>query len=469
MCLTAVDQSAPEALEESQRVEELARRLGDREMLLRNYMVLVPWWQASAEYATINRILVEARTEAEALGDAWTLQLITTYEATTRIWQGMLSEGLAQIRMSYEASGLPLGASLSDLPPMRSVELMALAAPRAAAALGCWLCGHATEALADRRRCAPLHDRAAGPASPGRRGGDLGHHGAARRRAGGRHQVGRRGVTRRRRGQHDDSGGNGPGHSSGGRARASKSRSCRARSCAPTSRCCWPTTRGWRPTGRSPLLGEALETSRTTGERFCEAEILRVRAGRLHHAGRTDSAVDDLREAVELARVQGAKMLELRALTDWARLEGSPDSVRAESAVVHRGRRRRRAEPESRRSEKVWSDVTRDRLERRLPGQPAHAGRPRCRRRRRRAVRRNGGRVVGLPGAGGPAQRGDRSGAGRLPRRPRTTRPPWVDPELVAAGQERFARWGSHVFTAPVRGGPSVGVRLLARRPGPRA
>jgi hypothetical protein len=26
--------------------------------------------------------------------------------------------------------------------------------------------------------------------------------------------------------------------------------------------------------------------------------------------------------------------------------------------------------------------------------------------------------------------------------------PPWMDPELVAAGQERFARWGSHVFTA---------------------
>jgi hypothetical protein len=26
--------------------------------------------------------------------------------------------------------------------------------------------------------------------------------------------------------------------------------------------------------------------------------------------------------------------------------------------------------------------------------------------------------------------------------------PPWMDPDLVAAGQERFARWGSHVFTA---------------------
>jgi hypothetical protein len=26
--------------------------------------------------------------------------------------------------------------------------------------------------------------------------------------------------------------------------------------------------------------------------------------------------------------------------------------------------------------------------------------------------------------------------------------PPWTNPDLVAAGQERFARWGSHVFTA---------------------
>ena len=26
--------------------------------------------------------------------------------------------------------------------------------------------------------------------------------------------------------------------------------------------------------------------------------------------------------------------------------------------------------------------------------------------------------------------------------------PPWMDPDLVAAGQERFARWGAHVFTA---------------------
>ena len=146
LCLTAVDQSAPDALVESRRVEELARRLGNKEILLRNYLVLIPWWQASADYATVNRILHEARAEAEVLGDNWTLGLIDTYEGTTRVWQGMLTDGLAQFRESYASSGFPLDASLRDLPPMPSVELMALAAPRVATALACWLTGRTAEA-----------------------------------------------------------------------------------------------------------------------------------------------------------------------------------------------------------------------------------------------------------------------------------------------------------------------------------
>ena len=80
------------------------------------------------------------------LGDHWTLGLIDTYEGTTRVWQGMLTDGLAQLRSSYESSGFPLEASLRDLPPMPSVELMALAAPRVATALACWLTGKTTEA-----------------------------------------------------------------------------------------------------------------------------------------------------------------------------------------------------------------------------------------------------------------------------------------------------------------------------------
>jgi predicted deacylase len=47
-------------------------------------------------------------------------------------------------------------------------------------------------------------------------------------------------------------------------------------------------------------------------------------------AGRYEDADHDYAEAVALARARGVRMLELRALTDWARLPGSLDRVRDE-------------------------------------------------------------------------------------------------------------------------------------------
>jgi hypothetical protein len=331
MCLTAVDQSAPEALEESRRVEELARRLGDRETLLRNYLVLIPWWQASAEYRTINAILAAARREAVQLDDRWTLQLITTYEATTRIWQGMIREGLQQMRTSYAESGLPLERSLRDLPPMRSVELMALAAPRIATALGCWLRGLPTEAWRianDVLQC------------------------TTERRVPQAFAVAA--VTASIMAQLD-----------GDRDVVLRLSSEALHSADEV------TTRQWKQWARSlqwwagegleepelpgpllrpyfqllaaddtrvdderaiALLTAALETSKATGERFCEPEILRVRGDRRAGADPV-AAAEDYRAAVELARQQGAKVLELRALTSWARQSPTPESVRDDLAA----------------------------------------------------------------------------------------------------------------------------------------
>jgi class 3 adenylate cyclase len=331
MCLTAVDQSAPEALEESRRVEELARRLGDREILLRNYIILIPWWQASAEYRTINGILTEARKEAVELKDTWSLQLITTYEATTRIWQGMIREGLEQIRTSYAASGLPLERSLQDLPPMRSVELMALAAPRIATALACWLRGRSTEAW---------------------RIADDVLHCTTDRRVPQAQAVAA--VTAAIIAQLE-----------GDRAVVLKLSSEALHVADEVS------TRQWKQWARSlqwwagegvdepeipgpllrpyfqmliaddervedvraiALLTAAIETSNATGERFCEAEILRLRADRRARAGSPEAALD-YRAAIDLARQQGAKMLELRALTSWARDPTAPDHVRKDLAA----------------------------------------------------------------------------------------------------------------------------------------
>jgi hypothetical protein len=330
--LTAVDQSTPDALEESRRVEELARRLGNREILLRNYMVLIPWWQASADYTTINWILREARSEAETLGDDWTLGLIDTYEGTTRVWQGMLTEGLAQLRGSYEKSGFPLEASLRDLPPMPSVELMALAAPRVAAALACWLTGKTAEGwriAEDVLRCTTERDVPQARAVAA--------------------------VTVAIMAQLD-----------GDRETVVELAGDAVRAADEV------TTRQWQQWARSlqwwagegrqepelpgpllrpyfemlladdvlasverarALLQDAIETARTTGERFCEAEILRLRAGVLRRDRQVELAGPEYEEAARVARSQGAHMLELRALTDWVGLPGVPDHVRADLEI----------------------------------------------------------------------------------------------------------------------------------------
>ena len=329
MCLTAVDQSAPEALEESRRVEELARRLGDHEILLRNYMILVPWWQASAEYETVNAVLDKARKEAEGLGDDWTLQLISMYEAATRIWQGKLRQGVEQITAAYEAIGFPLDETFRELPAMRSVELIAFAAPRIATALACWLCGRTGQAwqiandvlLGTTERRVPQAQAVAA-------------------------------VTAAIIAQLD-----------GERETVIKLASEALHVADEVS------TRQWRQWAESlqwwagegievpdvpgpllgpyfqmlladdvhvaddraiGLLGDALETCRVTGERFCEAEILRVRAGRLLRSGAEDSAARDFGAAVAIAREQGAALLELKALTDWARTPGAPEGVHTE-------------------------------------------------------------------------------------------------------------------------------------------
>lgn len=328
LCLAAVDQSAPEALEEARRVEELAHRLGDRETLLRNYMILVPWWQANAAYHEVNKLLAAARSEATQLNDEWTLQLVESYEATTRIWQGMIREGLEQARASYADSGLPLTGSLRDLPPMRSVELMALAAPRAATALGCWLSGRSTEAwqiandvlLSTTERRVPQAQAVAA-------------------------------VTAAIMAQLD------------GEREVVLKLSSEALHVADEV-----STRQWKQWARSlqwwagegitepeipgpllwpyfqmlaaddarvederaiAMLTTAVEAARRTGERFCEAEILRVRGGR-KRANDPIGAADDYRAAVELAREQGATALELRALTGWARQPSAPKRLRDE-------------------------------------------------------------------------------------------------------------------------------------------
>jgi class 3 adenylate cyclase len=329
ICLTAVDQSHPDALSESQRIEELATVLEDRPALLRSYMVLVPWWQASAEYKTINDILARARQEAEALGDQWFLMVISMFESTIGFWQGNVAEGLERMRTSYAESGFPLEESVASLPAMQSVEFITLCGPRVATALACWLHGDVAE---------------------GWRVADDVLHEARERNV--PQAIAVVAVTAALMAQMD-----------GDRALVAKL--C-TEACNVADEV---STRQWRQWARSllwwagegleepevpgpllrpyflmllaeerhapralALLDEALDTARATGERFCEPEILRARAVLRAKDGELESAAAGYQDAVELAREQGSRMLELKALTDWVRLPGAPDQARSDLA-----------------------------------------------------------------------------------------------------------------------------------------
>ena len=196
----------------------------------------------------------------------------------------MLDLGLAQIRASYEASGLPLDASLHDLPPMRSVELMALAAPRVASALACWLCGHADEArrIADdvlrntTERKVPQAQAVAAVTSAIMAQLD-GERELVLELAGEALQVADEVSTRQWR-------------------QWARSLQWWAGEGIEEPELPGPLLQPYfqmlladdprlEADGAVGLLTEALETCRATGERFCEAEILRVRAHRQNEAG----------------------------------------------------------------------------------------------------------------------------------------------------------------------------------------
>ncbi len=89
-------------------------------------------------------------------------------------------------------------------------------------------------------------------------------------------------------------------------------------------------------------LEEAKRLIQSTGERICEAEVHRL-VGEVLRARGADSAETadaSFREAVEIARLQGAKSLELRALIGRARLcksQGRRDEIRGLLGPLYNG------------------------------------------------------------------------------------------------------------------------------------
>ncbi len=72
-------------------------------------------------------------------------------------------------------------------------------------------------------------------------------------------------------------------------------------------------------------LAEAAQIIKTTGERYHEAELHRLRGDLLNATGDPSAAERSYHQALEVARRQSAKLLELRASISLARLWCSQD------------------------------------------------------------------------------------------------------------------------------------------------
>jgi class 3 adenylate cyclase len=336
MCLTAVDQSSPEAIVEGMRTQELARRAGDQRALLRSFLVLLPWWQANADYRTIDVVLPEALQLAAELGDSWAEQTLAQYAGAVRIWQGRAVEGVALLEASFSAAGLPFEASLTTVPPQGlPVADIVLASTRIAAALGCWLTGRVADAHRirdDTRRFSAERSvpqaqavTAATAAIIAQLDGDRE---LVARLTAETAEVGDEVTTRQWQqwasvlrwwsGElHEQPEVPGP-------------------LLQPYFLMLMADHEGVTAERSLLLLDEALQTVRATGEQFCEAEIFRLRAAVLHRSGDQEAAGAALDEAIAIARAQGAPVLELRALTDRMSLPGAGADVRdlLEAAVA---------------------------------------------------------------------------------------------------------------------------------------
>jgi class 3 adenylate cyclase len=330
MCLTAVDQAQPAVMEEGMKVQELARRLGDRETLLMSLLVLLPWWQANGDFASADVAMPEAMELAVESQNGWAEQVLAQFAGANWVWQGKVAEGVAMMESSFEASGLPLVEDLPLLPTLSAaVAEIVLASTRILAALGCWLMGRVTDGHHIRADTIRFTDDSGVPQAQAVTAAT----GAIMAQLDGDRDL-VLSITQGKGQSGDD-----------------------------------VTTRQWRqwiavlrwwsgegsvepeipgpmlrpyfsmlladhpdtePQRGLSLLYQAEATARRTGELFCLPEILRVR-GELHRRlGDPVAADQDFAAAIAVAQSSGLRMLELRALTSRVLLPGSSPQGRVE-------------------------------------------------------------------------------------------------------------------------------------------
>jgi hypothetical protein len=280
----------------------------------------------------VDSALPEARALAIQLGDTASKSMLDQMEGTMRVWRGRVHDGVDQLTSSFSSVGMPIDSSLSLLPSLPPTVVMMTSALRIATALGCWLAGRVDEAqwiiddtrsfVTDRSMPQAQAVTAATSAIVAQLDGDRALTAQLARQAVDLADE----VTTRQWKQWGialrwwaGEGGVEP--------------EIPPAFLRPYFLMLLADRHGSEPTRALSLLDEALDTARVTTEQFCEAAILRVRAGVVAQLGRPEEAHANLDEAIAVARAQGARMLELRALTDRARLLGANPRFLAELAT----------------------------------------------------------------------------------------------------------------------------------------
>ena len=379
-----------------------------------------------------------------------------------RIWQGQVAEGLERIRVAFAESGLPLEESVAALPSMQSVELLALVAPRVAAALACWLTGEvalarqvAEDALAfARERAVPqavavvavtfavmaqLDGDRDTVVRLCREAWDLSDEVSTRQwRQWARSLlvVGRRG----RRG----------------------ARGVRARCCGPTSSSRWPTTErgtgaGLRAAGRRRPRRWPPRVSGSANPPFCACARPCPCV-----SGRGAAAADDYAAAAPSPTRRAPACWSCAALAEWAQLDGSPPHVRRDlEALV--GELAAAGPSLSLDAARAAAGECRDipRLRRRVPRQPPRRGGSSRRTESWRACSTAPAtpRPPSVPSSCTSGSRSDPKLAEYLARR--VEPPEWAEPEGVAKGQELLRPLGRPRVHRALRRRPALRLRLL--------
>jgi class 3 adenylate cyclase/predicted negative regulator of RcsB-dependent stress response len=133
------------------RVQELARRLDDTSGLIGSYLPMVSYRQAVGDYAGAEAALVDARKIAVANASPWAIPLLDQLDGSILVWRGRFREGLPLLHHGLAALGLDQPRT-DPLPHRSGGEVALHCGSLSIAALAHWIVGepHAAGVLAER-------------------------------------------------------------------------------------------------------------------------------------------------------------------------------------------------------------------------------------------------------------------------------------------------------------------------------